>query len=335
MLSSLRRVEFRTCIDLGKLMGGMAIALVAIVGSSREASAGQATASLSWFFNDSQTVTSSGNAGTGNFTVGRDVVTIAGIGTNIQPAPPAPISFPYKANSGKGFVGFTASLAGGGSSGTATSKINVGAPTNGFYPWNMELKATVGRGFRAPGVSAVAPGSDPQYFDPSHFGSHPVFNETVMLGSGSSVVEQGPDATASARMSRVTDLLSQPIFTIGILGSRTGPDTVKVWFNPNPSLTFSTTASALISQIEAGIGSSGGLPSNLSFSYSLDLSKFHVTSSDFVGGGGVSLAKAAPEPSSVALAGTAALALIGYRWLLRKRARAGLQRPEARSIMTA
>jgi hypothetical protein len=239
-----------------------------------------------------------------------------------SPTPPAAISFPYAANSGAGNVGFTASLSGGGTTSTATSQINVGAISNGFYPYTLTLNASVVRGFFTPSGTATAPGFDPQNFYPPSFGTSPTYSENVSLKAGSSVYESGPGTLAETSYSNSSDLLSTPIFSINILGSTTGPVTASVYFNPDPDITFSTSASALVAEIESSaIGTSGGLSSDITFSYSWNLSDVPVTSNDYIAAAGLSYAAAVPEPSSLVLGGLGLLVGMGV-WCRRNR-RAG------------
>jgi hypothetical protein len=300
----------------------LAVAAIWILELPRFAKAGDidptATASASWGSDIPGTVTARGQ-GKGNFTVGRDVATVSGSGSVVSPTPPAAISFPYAANSGAGNVGFTATLSGGGTTSTATSLINVGAVSNGFYPYTLSLTASVVRGFFTPSGTATAPGSDPQFFDPASFGTNPTFKEGVTLKAGASVYENGPGTFAETTYSRSSDLLSSPIFSIDIIGSTTGPVMASVYFNPDPNLSFSISASALLAELESSaIGTSGGTTSDIAFSYSWDLSNVAVTSNDSVAAAGLSSAAAVPEPSSLVLGVLGVLGGLGA-WCRRNR----------------
>ncbi len=313
------------CISLfatkGKISGLLLIIPLLLLICSQNASALQANASASWAFSDFDPVTANGNAGTGNFTVGRDVATVSGAGTVTQPVPPAPISFPYAANAGAGPVGFTATLSAGGTTATATSTMTVANPVGSYYPWTLNLNANVTRNsIFSPAGTATAPGSDPDYFDPAAIQLNPIFQEKVTLGAGSSVFEEDQHDEAFTKMSRDSSLLTNPIFFISILGLGNGLIDATVYFNPDPSLTFSTTATALESLLESstGLGTAGGLASDLSFDYTWDLSHFNVSAADTIGGGGISYAASAPvpEPGTFLLMAIGGLGMLG--WLRRR-----------------
>jgi hypothetical protein len=310
------------------------LALVSILTFSPGAHALVANASANWVYSDTDPVRASGNAGAGNFTVGPDVAT-AGANTNTQPVPPGPTSFPYAANSGAGFVGFTATVSSGGTTSTATSQISVGAAANGFFPWQMMLDANVTRSsISSSSGTATAPGSDPQFFNPAGFGPNPSFSEMLSLGSGSSVFEQTPGTdVASISQERDTSLSlnnaasglnSHQLFSIGVTDNSSGTPNAVVRFSSDPNVMFTdptTHAPITSSSVQnllnfSSLGSLGGLPSDLPlFDYAVNLGAFSIGSTDFLSAQGVSVATSAPEPASLALLSVGLLGLAaGAHW---------------------
>lgn len=289
---------------------GLTLALsifAVLVGPARLTTAGnviQANASANWFWS-TKPAGAAGN-GQGNFTVGENTAT-AGANTNTA----GPITAPYAANAGKGPVGINPSASDDGANANALSTFDVKAAVNGWYPWTMNLEAYAQSGVTAPAASAHAQANDPQYFLGNSSSSLSMTN-TITLQAGSTVYESGTGATATSYFDQTTDLLSKPILTIDILGSTNGQVTSDVWFNPDSSLSFSMSASALESLIDSSaIGSSTGTTSDISLSYTWNLPSDGVTSNDWIGADGVNDAAAVPEPRSMILMVAGLLGVVG------------------------
>jgi PEP-CTERM motif-containing protein len=257
-------------------------------------------------FTDTDPRSENGTGGTGNYSIGRVEAYVAPGPANVQPKPPASTTFAYADQAGIGFTGFHAEQEARGTTSIADARIRVDQPPDEslYFPWRIELFAQVKREKGSPFGEAIAPAHDPVFLDPLRVAANPLFEETVTLGSGSSVFEEDRHDEAFITLNRVSSLLTSPIFSIEIFGLGSGLVDAVVAFNPDPSLSFSTTASALEALLEDptfGLGTLTGSISDLSFSYTWDLSRFAVTSHDTIGGGGVSFASSAPEPSSMAL----------------------------------
>ena len=207
-----------------------------------------------------------------------------------------------------------------------------------FFDWELDLSATVDREAGSPSGIAVARGSDPQYLygttiDSPGENQITFFEEEVTLGSGSSVFVEDEKDEAFTIFTRESTLLEDPIFSIEIFGLGSASVDAVVNFNSDSSLTFSTTASALESLLEDpsnGLGTDDGLLSDISFSYSWDLSDFSITPHDTIGGGGESFAQSGQsvsEPTSSL--GFLALGILGATSTLKRKLKsAKKQKPE-------
>ena len=185
------------------------------------------------------------------------------------------------------------------------------ANPNKWYPYTISLKAYAEGGFFSPSASAHAEAADPQYFMGNSSSGLSMTN-TITLQAGSSVYESAAGASASSYFDQTTDLLSSPILSIAITGSPTGLVTADVWFNPDPSLSFGMSASALASLIESsGMGTMSGTSSDISLSYTLDLPSTGVSSSDWIGADAVNNASV-PEPGSMTLMVIGLCGALGY-----------------------
>ncbi len=309
-----RFIRFREG-SLKKVVAWLFLAAAALLGSGTGVRAGeviQANADSSWFWS-TKPAGASGN-GKGNFTVGKNTATA---GANTLSA--GPITAPYAANAGKGAVGINPSVSDDGAKANALSTFDVKAAVNGWYPWTMKVTAYAEGGFFSPNASAHAQANDPQYFMGSSSPSLSMTN-TVTLQAGSSVYESGPGATATSYFDQTSDLFSKPILTVDIIGSTTGNVTADVFYNPDPSLTFSMSASALASLIEgSAIGTASGTSYDISLTYTWNLPSSGVTSNDWIGSDGINDASAVPEPRAMLLMVMGFLSLLGYKRLSRSR----------------
>jgi len=272
---------------------GCVVAAALLFGAD-DAHALKARSYARWVFSDPSAVFANGNAGTGSYTLGRDVVSIAGIGTSVAPSRTAG----YAAWSLAGPNTLSALLVANGTSTFAQSTMTIGAPVGASYPWSLFLRSDVSRTTFSPTGSAIARGSDPDFFDPVAVALQPLYEEMVTLSAGASVFEEDASDEAYATMDRVSSLLADPIFSIALFGSSTGPLDAVVFFNPDPRLVFSMTAGELEALLElpsSGLGTFDGSLSDLGFSYAWDLSSFAVTAADTIGGGGVAFAASVPE----------------------------------------
>ena len=288
----------------------VALFMGAVFGSTNHAKAGaglEASASANWFWE----TTPGGATGLGttksDFALGQNTAT-AGTNENIQPR----ISSTYAGQAGLAQMSINPSASQGGASANAFSGITVmNADPNKWYPYTISLKAYAESGFTVPNASAYAQAIDPQYFM-GNSSSGLFMTNTITLQAGSSVYESAAGASASSYFDQTTDLLSSPILTIAITGSPTGLVTADVWFNPDPSLSFSTSASALASLIESsGMGTMSGTSSDISLTYTYDLPSTGVSSSDWIGADGVNIASV-PEPGAMTLMVVGLCGALGY-----------------------
>ncbi|WP_371357464.1 PEP-CTERM sorting domain-containing protein [Hydrocoleum sp. CS-953] len=119
---------------------------------------------------------------------------------------------------------------------------------------------------------------------------------------------------ARTTFSRESTVLENPIFSIEILALGLSSVDAIVNFNSDPSLTFSTTAldlEALLEDPTNGLGTNDGLLSDISFSYTLDLSQFDLTSEQTLSGGGQSFAESRTVPEPTSSLGFIALGAVG------------------------
>lgn len=198
---------------------------------------------------------------------------------------------------------------------TASSTMkDVSENTNNFYNWTLEVKAEVKRqNGNSPTGIAIARGEDPQFFEAQTF-PNVDFIEEITLKEGSSVFEEDEQDEAFTKFNRESTLLESPIFSIDIFGLGSSLVDAVVNFNSDSSLTFSTTALALEALLEDplnGLGTEDGLLSDISFSYTWDLSGYSITSDDTVSGGGESYTSSVTVPEPTSSLGFLALGTLG------------------------
>ena len=279
---------------------------------NQEAYALSASASASWSLNSTGSNDDDGVNATGTYTLGNQNTNCGGTTRS-----KAQITGSYTSTTNE-TLSLSQSCSGGTTRVNASSNMKV---TGGrrYFDWELDLTATVNRQSGSPSGSAVARGADPQFIGPNTF-LNQIFREEVTLAAGSLVFAEDQQDQARTTFSRGSSLLENPFFSIEILAlgpSSDAPPPVDapppppaidaiVTFNPDPSLTFSITASELeqlLENPENGLGTNDGLVEGISFSYEWNYSELVLTSNPTLYGGGESFAQSgtlatAPEPTS-------------------------------------
>ncbi len=229
-----------------------------------------------------------------------------------------------------------------------------------YYDWALVTEAKIEKNGSSSSGLANSTGLDPVFFavDDINSGLNTIFEETVTFEPGLSVFTDSGLDTISATTFRDTTLpidipetegIEEQIFDIALVpttpfvpGEEPGDDIeipggidAQVFINPHPSLTFfenpdltmeiaADDLAVLLEEEfenpENGIGTPFGLISEISFSYTWDLSGFDISATDTIGGGGESFVQAnsVPESStnvSLLIFGGLGTLLIGKRQL--------------------
>ena len=178
-----------------------------------------------------------------------------------------------------------------------------------FPPWfshGMSLSATVTRdSIVNKKGSALAVGSDPQFFDTSIFAG--VYHETLSWDAGTSVyIEDSSTDEAWISIRKYTSLIPDDILSIQVQAVAGGDVTASVSYTTDPRVQFSIDHQDLEDYIRSpGVAASlttlAGLAAELSLvSFWFDLNDFAIAPGEvhYVGYDAVSWAQSVPEPGS-------------------------------------